>query len=156
MSVLPPGGKETTNVIGPLGNSCAKPRPPSANSPASANTTRTARCAIMVRFFRCQDYKRHPRGRTSRGGRVLASRLASHAKIKNAKARLRLKAGTLRLVIRLCSEDTASQEFDHENALDCPFCLDSGCCWSRLGSPSVRFRIRCQCAGAPERDGYDG
>src|SRR5262245_7329814 len=49
--MLPPGGKETMKVIGPLGNSCPKPRPPNARRPASAGATRTARRAIIVRFL---------------------------------------------------------------------------------------------------------
>src|SRR5262245_27849523 len=49
--MLPPGGKATTKVIGPVGNSCPKPRPPSAKSPASEAAIRTARRATIVRFL---------------------------------------------------------------------------------------------------------
>src|ERR1700730_15849460 len=49
--MLPPGGKATTKVIGPVGNSCPKPRPPSAKRPASGAATRTARRATIVRFL---------------------------------------------------------------------------------------------------------
>src|SRR5262245_45290735 len=49
--MLPPGGKATTKVIGPVGNSCPKPRPPSAKRPASAAAIRTARRATIVRFL---------------------------------------------------------------------------------------------------------
>src|SRR5215470_12574279 len=49
--MLPPGGKATTKVIGPVGNSCPKPRLPSAKRPASAAAIRTARRATIVRFL---------------------------------------------------------------------------------------------------------
>src|SRR5262245_5953901 len=48
--MLPPGGKATTKVIAPVGNSCPKPGAPSAKRPASAGAIRTARRAIIVGF----------------------------------------------------------------------------------------------------------
>src|SRR5262245_19295590 len=49
--MLPPGGKATRKVIGPVGNSCPKPWPPSATRAASAGAIRTARRASIVRFL---------------------------------------------------------------------------------------------------------
>src|SRR5262245_65882955 len=49
--MLRTGGKETRKVIGPLGNSCPKPRPASARRPVNAGAIRTARRAIIVRFL---------------------------------------------------------------------------------------------------------
>src|SRR5262252_3671218 len=45
--MLPPGGKDTMKVIGPVGNSCPRPRPPSAKRPASTGASRMARRVIM-------------------------------------------------------------------------------------------------------------
>jgi len=49
-----------------VGNSCPKPRPPSAKRPASARAIRTARRATIVRFLpRQEDYTHDPRAPTS-------------------------------------------------------------------------------------------
>src|SRR5207248_4833430 len=64
-SVLPPGGKETMKLIGPAGNSCPKPWPPSAKRTVSAAAVRMARRAIIkfVSFRYRQDYTHNPPSR---------------------------------------------------------------------------------------------